>query len=231
MAVSAVRRGRGALLCAAVAVPVVGLLAACASARPGGAGPSDPSASRPTTPAPCDSCQPRPTVRLANGDELRLWLSTDQQDYRSRPVVELLRSGRPVQSWASPQGDGWNGKLTCLDGSAGATPNCVLVDSAGMHASVAELLLVQGGTLSHPANAEVTTDSPGLRTADLDHDGYLDVIGSTNDYSPNYAQGHNYWQTFRYADGRFDVTGCARQAGTPMPTRLLTGTCSAGAQG
>lgn len=224
MAVSAIGRGRGALLCAVAAVPA--LLAACASAPPDSAGNPPASTARTSSP-PCDSCQPAQSVRLANGDVLRLWLSIDQQDYRSRPVIELLRSGRPVQSWAAPQGDGWNGALTCVDG---ATPNCVLVDSAGMHASVAELLLLPDGKLIHPAGAEVSADSPGMRTADLDHDGYLDVIGSTNDYSPNYAQGHNYWQTFRYAGGRFDVTGCARQTAA-APTQLLTGACPAGAQG
>jgi len=101
----------------------------------------------------------------------------------------------------------------------------VLVDSAGMHASIAELLQVQDGRLVHPPNADVTADSPDMKAADLDQDGYLDVIGTTNDYTPNYAQGHNYWQTFRYADGQFVPTGCARQAGTPTPTRLLSGSC------
>lgn len=224
MAVSAVRPVRGALLCA-LALPVLGLLAACGSGRSGGAGdPPTPSGS-PSAACTAPSCQLRQTVRLASGDEVRLWLTTDQQDYRSRPVVELVSSGQPAQSWASPRGDGWNGTLTCLSGSAGATPNCVLVDSAGMHASIAELLLVRDGRLIHPAGAEASADSPGLRAADLDHDGYLDVIGTTNDYLPNYAQGHNYWQTFRYAGGEFVPTGCARQAGTPAPTRLLSGTC------
>jgi hypothetical protein len=233
MAVIAVRSARGALLCAVL--PLVALLAACGSGRPGAGDASTPLASNPaastppvsrsTSPAECGSCQPRQTVPLANGDELRLWLSTEQQDYRSRPVVELLVAGRPVQSWAAPQGDGWNGTLTCRDGvPPNPVPDCALIDSVGMHASIAELLLVADGRLVHPPNAEVTADSPGMKAADLDHDGYLDVIGTTNDYSPNYAQGHNYWQTFRYADGQFVATGCARQPGA-TPTRLLSGTC------
>ena len=50
--------------------------------------------------------------------------------------------------------------------------------------------------------------------------------GTSNDYLPNFAQGHNYWQTFRYRDGRLTVTGCARRlTNSPAPTRLLTGTC------
>jgi hypothetical protein len=235
MAVIAVRSARGALLCAVL--PLLVLFAACGSGRPGAGNASTPATSTPatstpatstppsspsTSPAECRSCQPRQSAPLASGAEVRLWLSTDHQDYRSRPVVELLVAGRAVQSWAAPQGDGWNGTLTCRDG---VTPNCVLIDSVGMHASIAELLIVQDGRLIHPPNAEVTADSPGMKAADLDHDDYLDVIGTTNDYSPNYAQGHNFWQTFRYADGEFVATGCARQVGIPAPTRLLSGTC------
>ncbi|MDT4901286.1 MAG: hypothetical protein QOJ78_2216, partial [Pseudonocardiales bacterium] len=74
--------------------------------------------------------------------------------------------------------------------------------------------------------AEAITNSVGMRAADLNRDGYLDVIGTSNDYLPNFAQGHDYWQTFRYHDGRLTVTGCARQLkNVPAPTRLLTGTC------
>jgi len=52
------------------------------------------------------------------------------------------------------------------------------------------------------------------------------VIGTVNDYTPNFAQGHNYWQTLRYSGGRFTVTGCAlEQQGLPAPTQLLYGTC------
>jgi hypothetical protein len=95
-----------------------------------------------------------------------------------------------------------------------------------MHAAVAEMLILRGGRLVHPIHAEAITNSVGMRAADLNDDGYLDVIGITNDYRPNFAQGHNYWETFRYHDGRLGVTGCARQSeSAPPPTGLLTGTC------
>jgi len=48
--------------------------------------------------------------------------------------------------------------------------------------------------LIHPTDAAVTTDVTGIARRRLDGDRYLDVIGSTNDYQPNYAQGHNYWR-------------------------------------
>lgn len=155
---------------------------------------------------------------------MRLWLSGNEQNYRSRPVIELIRDGVPVQWWISPQGDGWNGSLTCVTGDL--EPNCVLVDSLGMHASVAEMVIVRGGRLVHPAHAEAISNSGAMRSADLDGNGYLDVIGTTNDYKPNYAQGHNYWQTFRFADDELTVTGCALQRkGEPAPTHFLTGAC------
>jgi hypothetical protein len=84
-------------------------------------------------------------VTLRDQYAVRLWLGSDQQNYESRPVVELLDHGVTVQWWISPRGDGWNGSLTCIAGRS--EPNCVLLDSLGMHAGVAEILLLQGGRL------------------------------------------------------------------------------------
>ena len=128
---------------------------------------------------------------------MRLWRGGDQQNYASRPVVELLHNRVAVQWWISPRGDGWNGSLTCLTG--GPEPNCDLIDSLGMHAEVAEMLILRAGRLVHPPGAEAITNSVGMRAADLNADGYLDVIGTSNDYLPNFAPGRVYWQTFRYA--------------------------------
>jgi hypothetical protein len=226
-------RHRRASLSVVTAV-LVTTVAGCGS-TPGGVGarhtpttaPSGTSVPRPVPPPErCQAwgCRPRQSVTLAPAWTLRLWLSPDELNYHSRPVVELTRGRAAVQWWISPHGDGWNGSLTCLTGEP--EPNCALIDSLGMHADVAETLILRAGRLVHPARAEAITNSVGMRVADLNRDGYLDVIGTSNDYQPNFAQGHDYWQTFRYHDGRLTLTGCARQLkSVPAPTRLLTGTC------
>lgn len=175
-------------------------------------------------PVACASwdCRARQTRQLGNGYAVTLWGGASQQNFLSRPVLSLAEHGTATQWWVSPKGDGWNGSLTCL--ATSAEPNCVMVDSLGMHASVAEMVLLSGRRLVH--TAEAVDDAPGMQAVDLDGDGYLDVIGTVNDYTPNFAQGHNYWQTRRYADGRFVVTGCTLQrAGSQPPTQLLNGTC------
>jgi hypothetical protein len=247
MAVNAVLSARGSLRVRRILiwVTIVGLLtvaAACGNAQrsAGSSGTNGSQRTGPATharvatpgagpapmPAACRqwACRARQTVDLPDNHTVTLWLGTDRLDYQSRPVIELRHHGVAVQSWVSPQGDGWNASLVCL--TSGAEPNCVLVDSVGMHASVAEMVILRGGRLVHPAGAQVVTNSAGVRAADLNSDGYLDVIASTNDYRPNYAQGHTYWQTSRYSHGRFVVTGCApKPRGAAAPTYLLTGTC------
>lgn len=242
----AVRSARGSprahrRLTWAMIASVLILAAACASAQRG-AGPASgtnesppsgsathPGAATPSAGSaacPRSACRARQTVNLPHNYTVTLWLGTDRTDYHSRPVVELRDHQVSVHWWTSPQGDGWNGALACL--TSGTEPNCVLVDSLGMHASVAEMVILRRGRLVHPAAAQAITNTAGTRAADLNNDGYLDVIASTNDYQPNYAQGHNYWQTFRYSDGRFLVTGCAPQPrGAAPPKHLLTGTCPA----
>jgi len=220
------RRGRAAAC--VLAASAAGVLAACGSAVPSGGSDQPTPTSSAARPADCADwgCRPVQTVELPDQRKITLLLGRDEQNFRSRPVLELLDHGVTVQWWISPQGDGWNGRLTCE--VRGPEPNCVLVDSVGMHSNVAEMVILRAGRLIHPTDAAVTTDVTGMRAVDLDGDRYLDVIGSTNDYQPNYAQGHNYWQTFQYRDGSLASTGCAPQPqGAPAPTHLLTGSCPA----
>ena len=201
---------------------------ACDPGRPAPispAGTSRPGATSARPVAPPDvcrqwACRPGQTLRLPGNHAVTLWLGDDRHNHHSRPVVELLEHGVAMQWWISPQGDGWNGTLTCLPTGELADPNCILIDTLGTHATVAEMVILRGGQLVHPGGAENTTNSAGMSAVDLDGDGYLDVIGSVHD-----AQGVNYWLTFGW-DGRLVVTGCApKPGGAPTPTQLLRGFC------
>jgi hypothetical protein len=218
-----IRQGVARILSLAVLAVI---MCACGNASPAGAPKSSSTAPPAPMPASCQQwhCSAHQTVALPGKYAVTLWLGSDQANYQSRPVVELLAQGTAVQWWISPVGDGWNGSLTCATSTA--EPNCDVIDSVGMHASVAEMLILRDGRLIHPTGAVATTNSSGMSAADLTGDGYLDVIGSVNDYRPNYAQGHNYWQTFEYRDDRLQLTGCAAQPrGSAPPRTLLTGTC------
>ena len=154
---------------------------------------------------------------LTGGYGIRLWRpatpngSSDAM-LSSTPVLELLRGGQHVQWWSASMGFAWTASLTCL--STGPEPNCAITAIEGAHAGSAELVVLRGGQLVAPPEARVVFDSGAPLAVDLDHDGYLDIVGVDNDYQPNYATGHNFWATYRFHDDVLTETGC-----TPMPTR------------
>jgi hypothetical protein len=221
------RQRRRHLASAFVILGLTAAASACsASSRSAEAVPATTAPHGVAMPASCAqwSCRARQTVSLPDGYAVTLWVGSDQQNYQSRPVVELLDHGLAVQWWISPVGDGWNGTLAC--DVAGRETNCALLDSVGMHAGVAEMLIRRGGQLAHPTGAAATSNSGMVQAADLNADGYLDVIASINDYRPNYAQGHTYWQTFQFTADRLVLTGCSPQPrGSSPPKQLVTGVC------
>jgi hypothetical protein len=170
-------------------------------------------------------------VQLGDGYSVRLWSSVAPTAVispdRSTPVLQLLRDGKQVQWWSGRSGFGWSTKLDCLPASRTAVAHCAVLAEVGSHAGIAELVLLRSGSLVSPANASVSFDGGRPMAADLDHDGWLDVLGTENDYHPNYATGHNFWATYRFADGSLARTGCAlrRTLAEPPPDRLLTGAC------
>lgn len=213
---------------AALAALVLTLLATgCASQRHAASPPAQtvPPASQPV-PVPCAAhrCTPEAAIQLTGGYSARLWTyPAPATPDAGTPVVELLNGGQHVSWWIGRLGFAWAAKLSCL--ATAAQPNCMVTSALGAHAGSAETILLRSGALSSSAAASVVFDSSMPVAADLDGDGLLDVAGMENDYTPDYAQGHNYWATYRQTPNALHRTGCARVVSSTPPDKLLTGPC------
>lgn len=212
-------RSRGLRAGLSVTLLAVILTGCAAASRP----PSTPSVVPAAVTAPCASfhCAPGDTIALSGGYSARLWSSPPPAaGDRSVPVVELLRGNEHVSWWVGRLGSGWSADLNCRNDA------CLVGSSLGAHGGAIETLLLRNGTFIAPATASVEFDSGTPTIKDLNGDGNLDVIGTENDYRPNFAQGHNYWATYQLDGGRLIRTGCTPVAGHPAtPTALLTGAC------
>ena len=164
---------------------------------------------------------------------MRLWTSAAPTGAPapdlSTPVLQLQHDGQHRQWWIGRSGFGWSAQLSCLATSADAPAQCAVLADVGSHAGSAEVVVLRSGALVSSPQASVTFDGGRPLAADLDHDGWLDVLGTENDYKPNYATGHNYWASYRFTDGGLQRTGCVlrRTAAQPPPDQLLTGNCPA----
>jgi hypothetical protein len=208
------------------------LLAGCAAsthaqARPAAA----PTMTVPAPTAPCAPyrCVPGPAIGLADGHAARLWTSAQPADgdaSASTPVVELLQRGQHLSWWTGRLGVGWSARLSCLP------TDCMLSTGLGAHGGVVQALVLQGQQLISPPTASVEFDSGVPLVADLNGDGLLDVLGLENDYRPNFAEGHNFWATYRFTGTALQRTGCLPYtAGGVRPAALLTGPCPVVPQG
>ncbi len=215
-------RPRTAVVCLAALTALVAL-AGCAAAaqRATSTSPAPVVAGVPAAPCLQFRCAPGPALALPDGYQARLWSSPPPAaGDRSVPVVELLHADSHVAWWTGRLGTGYSAQLTCL----GST--CLVVSTLGAHGGAVETLLFGHGAFATPATASVEFDSGTPVVRDLDGDGVPDVIGVENDYTPNFAQGHNYWATYRLVGPRLVRTGCERTQTHPAtPTTLLTGSC------
>ena len=180
-------------------------------------------------PAKCASwrCTKARTVDLGADYAVTLWHAGKVGDYRAQPVVELTHDGVAVQWWLWPRAHGWDAAIQCSVQAPEA--NCMLTAGDGVHSGAARLLILRHGRLDAPPRASVIADLPTLTIGDLDADGYLDVVAVDSDYTPNFAQGHLFWNTFRFAGGQLMSTGCAARTSPtePAPAHPLNGTCPA----
>jgi hypothetical protein len=120
--------------------------------------------------------------------------------------------------------DGYNpGQLAC---SPIPSPNCVVEDSFGAHASSARGLIRLGNKLVQ--FDEAPSDTPVTDVLDLNGDGWIDVRSMQNTYDPDYATGKVYWLTALSDGTKFAVTGCTppKKAPGPKPTAPVSGTCA-----
>lgn len=178
-------------------------------------------------PADCASwgCTKAQSVDLGRGYAISLWHAGKSGDMRTDPVVELTDRGVSVQWLLWSRGYGWSGSLKCS--TAAAAPSCIITDGAGVHSAAAQLVILRSGKLVFPAKSYVIADLPTITVRDLDDDGDLDVVALDSDYTPNFAEGHLYWRTYRNAGGQLSSTGCMRQnsPADPPPITALTGPC------
>lgn len=181
-----------------------------------------------TMPQACQvwHCVRNKVVELQGGYSVALWVPRNSSNLYGKPMLALMSGQVTVQWWTLPtanQGFATN-SLTCTHG---AVQSCGLAGTFGAHSGWEAVVVLRNGQLIGTSRAMVITDSGYGRTIDLDGDGYLDAVGPINDYKPNYAQGTEYWQTFRWADDALVLTGCEVVTGplTKPPSHLLTGTC------
>lgn len=136
-------------------------------------------------------------------------------------ILELTESSVPV-SWYVIQGERPS-QITCS--STTEQSNCVLVDFVGAHGSDGIVFRLSGGTLHRGSTVVVAT--PETHARDLNGDGWVDVAGLQNNYTPDYVTGKEYWQTW-ISDGlRLASTGCTAPAtpAPPQPTGFVRGNC------
>jgi hypothetical protein len=115
--------------------------------------------------------------------------------------------------------------MSCL--ATGPEPNCVVLSQVGAHSGAAEMVLLRSGALQSPERTRVVFDTGAPFAADLNGDGYLDLVGSDSDYQPSYAAGHNFWVTYRFSADSMVETGClpSTRRSQPHPDQLLSGPC------
>ena len=135
-------------------------------------------------------------------------------------VIELQRAGVSVY-WKVIDGD-TPLSVAC---SSVPKPNCVVADAVGAHASSFYGFLVNQNSMTQfDTNG---SDTPGTKPKDLNGDGWIDVATEQNDYTPDYATGKSYWQTFQSDGNHLTSTGCTVPTHNlpPVPTKLVTGAC------
>lgn len=172
-----------------------------------------------------DGCSAGDAVPLGAGKQIRLWTVPGEA---AHPVLEMRRGDQVVGWMPMVRGQSSGATLSC--DARGDVPNCVVISAVGVHSALAEMILIRPGRMID-TGAFVTAATPTVVASDLDGDTYLDVSARDSDYTPNFAQGHEFDRTYRYdaPTARFVATGCSPRVADPVhdptPTHLQTGAC------
>jgi hypothetical protein len=183
-----------------------------------------PTPSRSAVPPPpvCASghCTKNKTADLGAGYTVTLYTGSSAGGSVGSTVLELDLDEVPVFWQVTP--DEVAGDLAC---SPTPGPNCLVVAGVGAHASVATGYVRELDRLVK--YGDVSSDTPSTDPADLNGDGFIDVVTAVNTYEPSYATGTVYWQTFQSTGSSFESTGCTTPQRTlpPEPTAPLAGRC------
>lgn len=190
------------------------------SAPPSGAthpAPSAPSAAPAPPQCPGGTCTELSHSSSKNGLRIVLRKGTG-----SSGVVELVKDSVPIA---------WDVRRELDDGTMNCTTrtpdlHCVVQGGVGAHSSAAQLYLARATGFTK--SALIGTDTPGIVARDLDNDGDLDLAVPVNDYTPDYADGGQYWQTYLLHQGQYRSSGCTPDKHgrlDPAPTKPVFGSC------
>lgn len=101
-----------------------------------------------------------------------------------------------------------------------AVAHCFVPAAVGAHGGVINVVAVSatGRLTDLSAGGRYTADTPDLRGVDLDGDGIDEIVGTVNDYQPDYATGTNYWIVRAWQGTRYVDRGCRKlQLGEKLP--------------
>lgn len=187
------------------------------------AAPPPVSAAKPPKQCPGGTCRKVASVELGDGYSFVLRANASYNGGFGAGIVELTKGATPV-FWYGKDGESPGG-LSCSTG--GALPNCIVVAYVGAHGAVGTVWVFAGGTLHRGGAAD--SDSPNLQGKDLNGDGLVDVEALQNNYTPNYATGQVYWQTWLSDGAKLTSTGCGSPSKSPppAPSAPLKGKCVA----
>lgn len=183
-----------------------------------------PVAMQPPPQCPNATCSELATASLGNGFVALLRSGQSSNGGLAASVLELTLNGIAVD-WHAVN-DETPAHLTCIGGAAG---NCVVVDQVGAHGADATVWRLALNSQKLTSAAKVEADTPSMAGRDLNGDGFVDVIGLQNNYTPDYATGKVQWQTWLFDGKTLSSTGCTPLSVSPppRPTAAVTGPCAA----